>query len=157
MKEYIPKPIDVSDVEIPTELEPLSEAIAENIHEVWSAGRMKEGCCNTISYPSLSPQENTIILNLARLEHLRWNASHEMLGYSPYSKNEQNPHYCDERTRKHNCLLPWQDLDKESQETTKAKGWEADYQAFDYCVVDTTLLSYKNNLLSLQSTKNDKP
>ena len=43
MKEYIPKPIDVSDVEIPTELEPLREAIAENIHEVWSAGRMKEG------------------------------------------------------------------------------------------------------------------
>ena len=117
----------------------------------------REGCCNTISYPSLSPQENTIILNLARLEHLRWNASHEMLGYSPYSKNEQNPHYCDERIRRHNCLLPWQDLDKESQETTKAKGWEADYKAFDYCVVDTTLLSYKNNLLSLQSTKNVKP
>ena len=43
MKEYIPQPIDVSDVEIPAELEPLREAIAENIHEVWSAGRMKEG------------------------------------------------------------------------------------------------------------------
>ena len=43
MEEYIPKPIDVSDVEIPAELEPLREAIAENIHEVWSAGRMKEG------------------------------------------------------------------------------------------------------------------
>ena len=43
MDGYIPKPIDVSDIEIPAELEPLREAIAENIHEVWSAGRMKEG------------------------------------------------------------------------------------------------------------------
>ena len=43
MKDYIPQPIDVSNIEIPAELEPLREAIAENIHEVWSAGRMKEG------------------------------------------------------------------------------------------------------------------
>jgi len=33
----------VDDVVIPAELEILREAIAENIHEVWAAGRIKEG------------------------------------------------------------------------------------------------------------------
>ena len=42
-KTYIPHPIDLSDIELPQELDELREAIAENIHEVWSAGRMKEG------------------------------------------------------------------------------------------------------------------
>ena len=42
-KKYIPHPIDLSDIELPLELDGLREAIAENIHEVWSAGRMKEG------------------------------------------------------------------------------------------------------------------
>ena len=40
---YIPRPIDVDDVVFPAELESLREAIAENTHEVWAAGRIKEG------------------------------------------------------------------------------------------------------------------
>lgn len=40
---YIPSPIDVDDVVFPAELESLREAIAENTHEVWAAGRIKEG------------------------------------------------------------------------------------------------------------------
>lgn len=43
MKEYIPQPINVDDVTLPAELEPLREALAENTHEVWAAGRFKEG------------------------------------------------------------------------------------------------------------------
>lgn len=42
-KTYTPKPIDLSDINLPQELDELREAIAENIHEVWSAGRIKEG------------------------------------------------------------------------------------------------------------------
>lgn len=42
-KNYIPHPIDLSDVELPAHLDALREAIAENTHEVWAAGRMKEG------------------------------------------------------------------------------------------------------------------
>ena len=42
-KTYIPHPIDLSDVELPAHLDALREAIAENTHEVWAAGRMKEG------------------------------------------------------------------------------------------------------------------
>ena len=40
---YIPQPIDTSDVELPEELIVLAEQIAKNVHEVWSAGRIKEG------------------------------------------------------------------------------------------------------------------
>ena len=40
---YTPNPINVDDIEFPAELEGLREAIAENTHEVWAAGRIKEG------------------------------------------------------------------------------------------------------------------
>ena len=40
---YEPKPIDTSDVTLPAELVALTEKIAENVHDVWSAGRMAEG------------------------------------------------------------------------------------------------------------------
>lgn len=40
---YTPKPIDTSDVFLPEELVALTEKIAENVHDVWSAGRMAEG------------------------------------------------------------------------------------------------------------------
>lgn len=41
--EYIPKPVNTDDIKLPEELEQLAEKIAENVHEVWSAGRMAEG------------------------------------------------------------------------------------------------------------------
>lgn len=40
---YEPKPIDTSDVVLPEALMALTEQIAENVHEVWSAARMAEG------------------------------------------------------------------------------------------------------------------
>ena len=40
---YIPQPIDTMDIELPEELIPLAEAIAKNVHEVWSKGRMSDG------------------------------------------------------------------------------------------------------------------
>lgn len=43
MEKYIPKPVDLSDVEIPRELEALREAIAENTHDVWAAERFAQG------------------------------------------------------------------------------------------------------------------
>lgn len=43
MEEYIPKPIDTTDVVLPDELLNLSEEIAKNVHEVWAASRMAEG------------------------------------------------------------------------------------------------------------------
>ncbi|MBO4473139.1 MAG: Ryanodine receptor Ryr [Clostridia bacterium] len=43
MKNYQPNPIDTSDVTLPDDLIRLTERIAENVHEVWAAGRIKEG------------------------------------------------------------------------------------------------------------------
>lgn len=40
---YEPKPIDTSDVRLPEELVALTEKIAENVHDVWAAGRISEG------------------------------------------------------------------------------------------------------------------
>ena len=43
MKTYTPKPIDTSYIELSKELLELTEKLAENVHDVWAAGRIKEG------------------------------------------------------------------------------------------------------------------
>ncbi|MBQ9812304.1 MAG: hypothetical protein IJM54_03225 [Thermoguttaceae bacterium] len=43
MNQYIPKPVDVSAIVLPKELEALTEKLAENAHEVWAAGRIAQG------------------------------------------------------------------------------------------------------------------
>lgn len=40
---YTPKPVDTSAVELTPDLLELTEKIAENVHEVWAQGRIKEG------------------------------------------------------------------------------------------------------------------
>lgn len=40
---YNPIPVDTSDVVLPEELLSLTEKIAENVHDVWAAGRIAEG------------------------------------------------------------------------------------------------------------------
>ena len=40
---YTPQPMDTTAIELPKELESLVEQMAKNVHEVWSAGRIKDG------------------------------------------------------------------------------------------------------------------
>lgn len=40
---YIPQPIDTSDVELPESLYPLVEQMAKNVHDVWSQTRIEQG------------------------------------------------------------------------------------------------------------------
>ena len=40
---YVPKPIDTSDVVLPTELLELTELLAANVHDIWAKGRIEEG------------------------------------------------------------------------------------------------------------------
>ena len=40
---YTPKPADTTEVRLPEELLELTEKIAENVHDIWAIGRMKEG------------------------------------------------------------------------------------------------------------------
>lgn len=43
MKNYIPNPVDTKDITLPSELLPLIEEMARNVHEVWSQNRMNDG------------------------------------------------------------------------------------------------------------------
>lgn len=43
IKNYVPQPVDTSDVQLPAELDGLVEVIAENVHEVWAQSRIKQG------------------------------------------------------------------------------------------------------------------
>ena len=43
VEEYVPHPLNLDDVPLTDDLHELQEAIAENVHEVWAAARMKEG------------------------------------------------------------------------------------------------------------------
>lgn len=43
MSEYLPCPADTSGVSLPPELLAMTEIIAENVHEVWAAGRVADG------------------------------------------------------------------------------------------------------------------
>ena len=93
----------------------------------------------TIHYPRLNDKENLLMLNLAKCEHIRWKAAHEMLGYID---NNTSRHECDEQRRQHNCLKDWQDLDDES----RAVSYIDNYKLFDFGVVETTLkLEYQTN------------
>lgn len=87
-KAYEPCPIDVSRIELPEELAPLTEALARNVHEVWAATRFAQGwkygpersdtrkehpCL--IPYDQLSEEErtydrNTALETLKLIQHL---------------------------------------------------------------------------------------
>ena len=40
---YNPQPIDTFGIELPQDLIVLGEQIAKNVHDVWAAGRIKDG------------------------------------------------------------------------------------------------------------------
>ncbi|MCM1519311.1 MAG: hypothetical protein NC098_00830 [Lachnoclostridium sp.] len=97
------------------------------------------GSQKDITYPELTPDENRIIRQLAMLEHLRWNAAHELMGYV-FNTTENS---CNEQTMRHNCLCTWDQLDAQSNKITD---WPCDYKRYDYCVVDTTIALNRQTL-----------
>ena len=42
-KNYVPQPMDTSDIHLPEELNVLIEQMAKNVHEVWAQSRIKQG------------------------------------------------------------------------------------------------------------------
>ena len=102
---------------------------------------------------TLTGKEELLMRNIARLEHLRWNASHEVLGYSCYDEApdcvrtalKKDVNKCNETYRLHNCLIPWQELDQASENAIDAEGdYYPDFKLFDYAVVTTTLRLHAN-------------
>ena len=43
MKNYVPQPMDTSNVQLPKELDELVEQMSKNVHEVWAQSRMSQG------------------------------------------------------------------------------------------------------------------
>lgn len=73
------------------------------------------------------------LLNVSICEHLRWNASHLMMGYLPMSVEEAKviSNNCNERTKKHLCITDWDKLPE-----------NPDYKKYDYMVICTTVDQY---------------
>ena len=42
-KNYVPQPMDTSDVQLPEELGELIELMSKNVHEVWAKSRLDQG------------------------------------------------------------------------------------------------------------------
>ena len=63
---------------------------------------------------------------LAQTEHLRWNASHQALGYKCVPKTK------DEARLLHDCLCDWEKLDDEKR-------------SYDYNTVDVSVIEYGFN------------
>ena len=42
-KNYVPQPMNTSDVQLPEELNALIEQMAKNVHEVWAESRIEQG------------------------------------------------------------------------------------------------------------------
>ncbi|MBQ2363762.1 MAG: Ryanodine receptor Ryr [Bacteroidaceae bacterium] len=42
-KNYVPQPMDTSDIQLTEELNVLVEQMAKNVHEVWAQSRMEKG------------------------------------------------------------------------------------------------------------------
>lgn len=68
------------------------------------------------------------LYNVAICEHLRWNASHLMMGYVPMTADVKKrfDDTCDERTKQHLCIVDWNQL-------------PCGTQRYDYFVVKTTV------------------
>ena len=63
-KNYVPQPMDTSDVQLPEELNGLIEQMSKNVHEVWAQSRMSQGWSygeerndNLKHHPCLIPYE----------------------------------------------------------------------------------------------------
>lgn len=40
---YVPSPLDTAEIDIPNEIKEIADLLAKNTHEVWAAGRIREG------------------------------------------------------------------------------------------------------------------
>ena len=108
-------------------------ALGESRYAALSGGQLARAK-NTVTYTCRDGRRPdgalTRVLDvLARTEHLRWVASHEILGYKDYGTEDDK----DEARLLHGCLKPWESLSER-------------VQSYDYNVVDVSLdIRFTNN------------
>lgn len=97
--------------------------------------KSRTGSRDTISYAIGGLEFNRKMLNLARTEHLRWVASHELLGYvkSPLGALE-----IDNIRKIHACMYDWDMLDEVSRKISFRENWIADFKYYDYLSVEAS-------------------
>lgn len=88
------------------------EGRGADIRYVDAEGRLDE---------SLLQYINKLMLNLSRLEHLRWNAAHHLLGYRLEPDTKKGT---DDRSKRHICLVSWERLDDISAKVASEQTWE---------------------------------
>jgi len=76
-------------------------------------------------------EDKLLLEALSETEHLRWNASHQMLGYMPMDADMEKrmqiqDSSCNEQLKRHSCLIPYNELSEK-------------YKGFDRDVIKTTL------------------
>ena len=94
------------------------------------------------------PPASDVLEALGETEHLRWNAFHFVMGYSPMSDeafDKRAEAYRerisggkpgirlskDSENRTHACLIPWDKLDRLSEKESTITGHEVDYKKYD--------------------------
>lgn len=79
------------------------------------------------------------LLNASICEHLRWNASHLMMGYLPMTDEvrKQTCGTCNIRVKQHSCIKDWEELDTETQ-------------SYDYYVVRTSIYQYLKGISNVR-------
>ena len=94
------------------------------------------------------PPAADILEVLGETEHLRWNAFHFVMGYSPMSSGEFDERAYiyrkhtekglpgirlskDSENRTHACLIPWNELDDLSKKESSVTGREVNYKQYD--------------------------
>ena len=82
--------------------------------------------------------ETLLMTNVAKCEHLRWNAAIEMLGYE---KNEDDCFSCCEFVMRHNCLTTWDGLHQIWSKSVENKTVE-EYKRYDFMTVEEAIQLY---------------
>lgn len=91
-----------------------------------------------LDHSAIDKKWKTRLVNASICEHLRWNASHLMMGYLPMT-DEVRKHTdgtCNIRAKQHSCIVDWHKLNTETQ-------------GYDYYVVRTSVYQYLTGIAKI--------
>lgn len=95
------------------------------------------------------PKLERLLTNIAKLEHLRWVSSHEVMGYESCKElaaEEEN-----EVTKKLARLASWEELIEQWEQSGRKP--ELEYRQYDYLVVNTSIRLYYSVLKYIQDKR----